>query len=308
MQRIKGIIGSYTCISCNSSQNFSEKFPVEKVLNFNCQHFIIVIVITRAKDIKILVKTQCKNCYKEYSSELKIGCKREDGNLIYSDIYNSLCCGSGVEVSMSLTEEYLEIAEAPRNNPSQNMNNMNNNMNNFNNNMNMNNFNNNMSMNNFNNNMNMNNFNNNFNNNPMNFNMNMNMNNMINFMNQMSFMNNNMFKNNMFNNMNNNMNNIMNNNMNNIMNEINIFDSANVIEFGKKRKLVNFLDENTNKNYKIYTSPELKLKNVLNDLLSQFPEINYNNNKLVLNGAYLNPELYINNCNLNDNSIIIIKN
>ena len=210
---------------------------------------------------------------------------------------------------MSLSEEYLDLNENSPINPILNMNNRNNNIRN---NLNNNTFNNNFNNNNFNNN----NFNNNnFNNNRMMFNMNMNslMNNFMNNMNQlnqMSLMNNNMMMNIMFNmnnmNINNNMIMNMNNNMNNLDNQVN-FDSSNIIEFGKKKQLVNFLDESTNKRYKIYTSPELKVKNVLNDLLNQFPEISYNGNRLEENGRNINPELYINNCKLNDNSVIIIK-
>ena len=311
MQRIKGIIGNYTCSSCNSSHSFSEKFPTENVRRFSCEHFTLVVMIMRAKGLKVQIKTLCNKCFKEYSSELKLGCYDGNNNLITSDIYNSFCCQNKIEVFLSLSEEYMDLNENNPINPILNMNNRNNNISN---NLNNNTFNNN----------NFNNFNNkhfnNFNNNQMMFNMNMNsiMNNFMNNMNQlnqMSFMNNNMMMNNMFNsnmnnmkfNMNNNnMINNMNNNMNKLDNIVN-FDSSNIIEFGKKKQLVNFLDESTNKRYKIYTSPQLKVKNVLNDLLNQFPEISYNGNRLEENGRNINPELYINNCKLNENSVIIIK-
>ena len=136
--------------------------------------------------------------------------------------------------------------------------------------------------------------------------MNMTMNN--NLMNKFNINNKNNFNKNNFNN-NNNLNN--NNNINNINNnKVNVdikFDPSNIIEFGKKDLLINFLDESTNKNYKIYTSPNLKIKNILYDLLNQFPEINYTNNQLMLNGQIINIEYNANNYNLNENSIIIIK-
>ena len=96
-------------------------------------------------------------------------------------------------------------------------------------------------------------------------------------------------------------------NNNNIKNEIEHFNSMNIIEFNKKNKIVNFLDEKTNKRYKLYTKSNIKVKNLFEDLISQFPEINYKNQKLTLNNIDINPEVSINVCNINDNSTIIIK-
>ena len=238
-----------------------------------------------------------------------------------------LCCTNRFEESEDRYREALNIIHrlGPSNssnynnaalfNSNNNRNNSSNNYNNFNNN---------------NNNLNNNNFNNNsYSFNPMmsNFmNMNMmnpnyqlfsqmflmNMNNNNNFMNNFNNQNNNInnFNNKNNSNNNNNFNNNINNNTNYKYNNISNtkFDSSNIMEFGKKKKLVTFLDESTNKNYKIFTSPDLKIKNVLNDLLNQNPEINYNNSVLAINGNNINPESSISSCNLNENSIIVIKN
>lgn len=85
------------------------------------------------------------------------------------------------------------------------------------------------------------------------------------------------------------------------------YNLRNIIEFNEKNKMVNFLDERTNKTYKIYTKDEIILKNLLEDLGSQFPEINYKNKRLMVDGRSIVPESTIRNCNLNEQSVIIIK-
>ena len=85
------------------------------------------------------------------------------------------------------------------------------------------------------------------------------------------------------------------------------YNLRNIIEFNEKNKMVNFLDERTNKTYKIYTKDEIILKNLLEDLGSQFPEINYKNKKLMVDGHNILPESTIRNCNLNEQSVITIK-
>ena len=333
---LKGLIGNYQCHSCNKWHSFSEIIPNTKVRNFRCDHFNMVITIVFSKRLKIQVMTRCNKCYKQYNSESQLGCKDGKGNLIMNDKYFSQCCSNEIELIMSFLPEYYDQNEAAENYNVSNYNNMNNNdnkNNNINNNNNKinNNFNNSnflnfKSFNNFgmmNNFMNMNSM---FNNPSMNLFNQMRLMNNFNYMNNYSMNNLNNFIKNNFNNNNliSNNNNNLNSNINNNMNKINLnnnnnnngsinynvdmkFDSSNIIEFSKKKKLINFLDEKTNKNYKLYTSPELKVKTVLNDLLSQFPEIDYNNNRLEANGQNINPELYLGNCNLNDNSIIIIK-
>lgn len=110
--------------------------------------------------------------------------------------------------------------------------------------------------------------------------------------------------------------NINNNNNNSIINEINDqtiqdkidnFNSMNIIEFNKKDKIVNFLDEETNKIYKIYANSEIRVKNLLKDFGDLNPEINYKNKKLMINNSEINPDISIRLCHLNENSIIVIK-
>ena len=318
--RMTGLLGTYKCNSCNQSNTFSEKIPNEKVRNFSCPHFKLIVMFINSNGLKFHIKTYCNQCYKEYSSDLKLGGLDANHQLITDDSYISFCCGNKIEVILNLVKDYVDTNSSNYNNAAlfnsnNNRNSSNNNYKNFNNN---------------------NNLNNNFNNNSYTFNpmmsnfMNMNMMNNPNYQlfSQMVLMNmnNNNFMNNYgnFNNQNNNINsfnnksnsnnNNFNNNFNNNMNYkgTNIsntqFDSSNIMEFGKKKKLVTFLDESTNKNYKIFTSPDLKIKNVLNDLLNQNPEINYNNSRLAINGNNINLESSISSCNLNENSIIVIKN
>jgi hypothetical protein len=71
---------------------------------------------------------------------------------------------------------------------------------------------------------------------------------------------------------------------------------------------VNFLEEASNKYYKIYTSPKLRLRTVLNDLLNLYPEINYQDNNLIINQNFLSLNSTIESFNLNDNAFILIKN
>ena len=278
MYHYQGILGVYTCSTCNQSHNFSEKNNIEKVRRFLCPHFNWVLSMIRSMNtIKMQVSSSCNLCYKQYSSELKIGSKNFNNQLVTEDTYNSMCCGNKLEVIISLSEEYFDQNEPTDNHydiHSQN------NQNNIQNNQRSNNNNNNHS----NNQININNQNNNQSNN----------NNQFNPMQMMM-------------NMMNNMNQIMINNVNN-MEYMNKLDPSNIIQLNQKNKLVNFYEESSNNNYKIYTSPKLRLKTVLNDLLNLYPEINYFNNNLMLNNQTL---LYLNytieNLNLNDNSIIVIK-
>jgi len=313
MIEMKCLLGRYKCQTCNKENLFSEKIPNEKVSNFQCPHFKLIVMFIMSNGLKFHLKTYCNQCYKEYSSDLKLGGFDANHQLITDDTYISFCCGNKIEVTLNLVKDYINTNDINSNNVALINNNNNNRNNNYNNNKNFNNFNNNFNNNSFNFNPMMNNC---MNMNMMNQNMNffnqmslmMNMNNNSNFMNNFNNQkNNNNFNNNI--NFNNNFNNNNNNNMNFKYNNIsNIkFDSSNIMEFGKKKKLITFLDESTNKKYKIFTSPNLKIKNVLNDLLNQFPEINYNNNIFALNGNNINIESSISSCNLNENSIIIIK-
>lgn len=101
-----------------------------------------------------------------------------------------------------------------------------------------------------------------------------------------------------------------NNDLNNdieFMREIEEFEKNNIIEFRKKDLLLNFLDDETNKLYKIYTKSDLKLESVLEDLVSQFPELSYKNKRILINNNNANLSSKIKSFNLNAQSNIIIK-
>ena len=89
--------------------------------------------------------------------------------------------------------------------------------------------------------------------------------------------------------------------------EIEKFEQNNIIEFRKKDKLLNFLDDETKKIYKIYTKSDLKLESVLEDLVNQFPELSYKNKRILINNNNANLTSKINSFNLNDQTNIIIK-
>lgn len=89
--------------------------------------------------------------------------------------------------------------------------------------------------------------------------------------------------------------------------EIEKFEQINIIEFRKKDILLNFLDDETKKKYKIYTKSDLKLESVLEDLVSQFPELSYKNKIILINNNRANLSSKINSFNLNAESNIIIK-
>ena len=85
------------------------------------------------------------------------------------------------------------------------------------------------------------------------------------------------------------------------------FDPANIIDFSKKTTLISFMDEKANRLYKIYTSPNLRIKNALNELLFQHPEICYNKIFLFFNGNIVSLNKKISNFNLSDRCPFIIK-
>ena len=276
-ERMNGLLGVYTCSVCKTTHTFSEKYRNEKVRRFSCPHFQFILQMVRAYNkMKLQIRSNCCLCYKEYNSELKIGAINSTNNqTITEDTYISMCCGNKLEVVMSLSEEYFDQNESSDVHSNIEINSNNNRNNNI---IINNNQINNMPM--------MNNVNN------MPFNMNQNL------------MNNNMINNNLINKMNFQMNTNI-----NYMEYMNKFDKSNIIELNKKTKPINFLEESSNKNYKIYTSPKLKLKTVLNDLLNLYPEINYFNNNLMLNNQnFLSLNYTIDSLNLNDYSIIVIKN
>ena len=279
IRNMKGILGIYTCSGCQTTHTFSEKYPNEKVRRFLCPHFTLVLSMIRSYNkIKMQISSACNKCFKQYNSELKIGGVNYANHTITEDTYVSECCGNKIESVISLSEDYYDQNEAT------DIHMHDSNSNNRNNNINYNNRNNNniiinpapMPMNNmgFNMNNNLMSINNNMNNNRNNFNMNV-----INVINNISN-----------------------------MDYLNKLDSANVIQLTQKNKLVNFLEESSNKYYKIYTSPKLRLRTVLNDLLNLYPEINYQDNNLIINQNFLSLNSTIESLNLNDNAFILIKN
>ncbi len=282
-----GILGLYSCGGCNRTHTFSERYYEIKKRSFICNHFNLEFSMARSNQrTKMSVKITCNICHKEYKSELKAGSKNNSNKVIIDDNYKITCCGNVFEVIVSVSEEYFDQNESSDIhydiNPNNNNQNRNNNQNNFNNNQNSININNNQ------NNINRNNIINNNNNNQMNP-MSLMMSNMMANMSQINM-------------------NIQMNNINN-MNYMNKFDVCNILPLSQKNKAVNFIEEKTNKNYRLYTSPKLRLGTVLNDLLNLYPEINYFNNFLALNNQnMLNLNYTVENLNLNDNSFIVIKN
>ena len=273
----RGILGLYSCSGCNKTHTFSERYYEVKDRSFLCNHFDLVFSMARSiHRTKMSVKITCNRCHKEYKYELKSGSRNNSNKVIVDDNYNVSCCGNKFEVIVSVSEEYFDQNEPSdihyeieSNDNNQNRININNNQNSININNNQNNINRSNIM----------------NNNQMNP-MTVIMNNMMSNMNQIN----------------------MNIQMNN-MNYMNKFDNSNIVPLSQKNKAVNFIEEKTNKNYKLYTSPKLRLGTVLNDLLSLYPEINYFNHFLALNNQnLLNLNYTIENLNLNDNSFIIIKN
>jgi hypothetical protein len=97
------------------------------------------------------------------------------------------------------------------------------------------------------------------------------------------------------------------NNENEFKREIERFEQKNIIEFDKKNILLNFLDGETKKKYKIYAKLDLKLENVLDDLVSQFPELSYKNKRILVNNNKVNLSAKISTFDLNADSNIIIK-
>ena len=262
-QRWNGVIGVYTCSTCKQTHTFSEKYPQEKVRRFLCPHFTLVFSMIRsfpARKTKMQIKTSCNFCYKEYSSEMKIGNVNFHNETYTEDSYLSTCCGNKIEVVISLSEEYFDQNEQTDIHYDVTTGNNNINFNNSNNN---------------------------------------------NFVNNASFNRNQIVMNNNFMN-NNNIGRLMPNMKN--MDYLAVFDKANIAELSKRNKLVNFVEERTNKNFKIYTGNKLRLRTVLNDLLSLYPEINYNNNDLMINQIILSLNSTIESLNLNQNSAILIKN
>ena len=130
------------------------------------------------------------------------------------------------------------------------------------------------------------------------------------------------FNNNISININNQGNNINYNNMNNFVNEeINNrnnleemlkrekeeFENKNIIEFNKKDKILYFYDEKSKKSYKIYSKNEMKIKDVVDDIESQFPELSVKHRKLKIGNRELNLESRINSYSINESDVILMQ-
>ena len=84
------------------------------------------------------------------------------------------------------------------------------------------------------------------------------------------------------------------------------FEKRNVIEFNNKDKIIYFMDDKSKKSYKVYTKSEMKVKDVIDDLESQFPELNVKHRKLKCGNRDLNLESQINSFSINESNIILL--
>ena len=84
------------------------------------------------------------------------------------------------------------------------------------------------------------------------------------------------------------------------------FEKKNVIEFNNKDKIIYFMDDKSKKSYKIYTKSEMKVKDVIDDLENQFPELNVRHRKLKYGNRDLNVESQINSFSINESNIILL--
>ena len=112
----------------------------------------------------------------------------------------------------------------------------------------------------------------------------------------------------------NNMNNFVNEEINNRNNleemlkrEKEEFENKNIIEFNKKDKILYFYDEKSKKSYKIYSKNEMKIKDVVDDIESQFPELSVKHRKLKIGNRELNLESRINSYSINESDVILMQ-
>ena len=81
----------------------------------------------------------------------------------------------------------------------------------------------------------------------------------------------------------------------------------NIIEFNKKNKILYFYDEKSKKSYKIYSKNEMKIKDVVDDIESQFPELSVKHRKLKIGDHELNLDSRINSYSTNESDIILMQ-
>lgn len=271
MNRIHGINFNSSCSCCGQCFNFCGSTKDCDVKHFSCNHFklILIKINDHYNNFKLKITIICNRCLKVHIYDFNIG-KIQGQSIRTDENFNYICCTNALDGHVFLSEEELAL-------PNQISNNQNNyiNQSNY---------------------INQNNFN---------------------LINQNPIINNN----NSINVINDNSNNIQDyieddlddsndynyNYENEFKREIERFEQKNIIEFDKKNILLNFLDDETNKLYKIYTKSDLKLESVLEDLVSQFPELSYKNKRILINNNNANLSSKINSFNLNAQSNIIIK-
>jgi len=271
MNRIHGVTFNSVCSLCGSYFNFSGNTKECDVKQFNCNDFklILIKINDNNNNFKLKLTIICNSCLKVQLFDFNIG--NVSGQYLRTDdSFNYVCCNKALNGHAFLSEEEL-VSQG------QSSNNQNNQNNNINQNLNI---------------INQNPINNNANSiNIINDNSNIILNNPEYYQDDIEDNNNNNDY----------------NNENEFKREMERFEQKNIIEFNKKNILLNFLDGETKKIYKIYTKLDLKLEDVLDDLVSQFPELTYKNKRILVNNNSVNLSAKLSSFDLNAQSNIIIK-
>jgi hypothetical protein len=273
MNNIHGINFNSICSHCGHYFNSCDSTKDCDVKQFSCNDFklILIKINDQYNNFKLKLTIICNRCFKVQLFDFIIG-KIQGQNLRTDESFNYICCNNSLNGHAFLSEDLLVSQEQLSNNQ--------------NNNINLNNINqNNIIQNNF----------NVINQNPI-----INNDNSINVINDnqdniQDYIEDDFDDNNVY------------NNENEFKREIERFEQKNIIEFDKKNILLNFLDGETKKKYKIYAKLDLKLENVLDDLVSQFPELSYKNKRILVNNNKVNLSAKISTFDLNADSNIIIK-
>jgi hypothetical protein len=273
MNNIHGINFNSICSHCGHYFNSCDSTKDCDVKQFSCNDFklILIKINDQYNNFKLKLTIICNRCLKVQLFDFNIG-KTQGQNLRTDESFNYICCNNSLNGHAFLSEDLLVSQEQLSNNQ--------------NNNINLNNINqNNIIQNNF----------NVINQNPI-----INNNNSINVINDnqdniLDYIEDDLDDN------------IVYNNENEFKREIERFEQKNIIEFDKKNILLNFLDGETKKKYKICSKLDLKLENVLDDLVSQFPELSYKNKRILVNNNNVNLSAKLSTFDLNADSDIIIK-
>lgn len=277
MNSFKSYAVDYFCSGCGDTKSFSEKIGCF-VKKCHCNHFDLITVSVKNFFFKLKISFRCNSCRKVYENELNVG-KYINGMIKKDDSCECFCCGNIINLYSYLSEQYLNFGNLNNNgNPT------------------------------INNNYNYNSYsqpqiymsdpvnNGNINYNYDNYYQNENNNNNIN---------------------DNNFSNYNDDNANNINNNNNSssIGGDNIVDFKMKNWKLVFEDKrkgNQVKIYEIYTSPDLKFKNIINSLKEDNPDLVFNpeTHSLLINGNALNLETSCNQNNIPSNSSIsiILKN